>query len=97
MLESICEGVPMICSSFWGDQPLDARYMSEVSRVGVYLENGLQREEIASVIRRIMVDEEWKEIRERARVLKQKADVSVTKGGSSNESVNTLIDYISSL
>ncbi|KAJ0564386.1 hypothetical protein HanRHA438_Chr07g0320751 [Helianthus annuus] len=57
----------------------------------------LQGEEIASAIRRLMVDEDGKEIRERARVLKQKADVSVTKGGSSNESVKTLIDYISSL
>ncbi|KAJ0771876.1 putative UDP-glucuronosyl/UDP-glucosyltransferase [Helianthus annuus] len=96
-MESICEGVPMICSSFWGDQPLDARYMSDVSRVGVYLENGLQREEIASVIRRILVDEEGEEIRERARVLKQKADESVMKGGTSSESVETLVDYISSL
>ncbi|KAI7741092.1 hypothetical protein M8C21_006494, partial [Ambrosia artemisiifolia] len=96
-LESVCEGVPLICSSFWGDQPLDARYMSGVSMVGVYLENGLQREEIASVIRRIMVDEEGKAIRERARVLKLKADVSVMKGGSSNESMESLIDYISSL
>ncbi|KAJ0823915.1 hypothetical protein HanLR1_Chr00c0135g0718151 [Helianthus annuus] len=71
--------------------------MSDVSRVGVYLENGLQREEIASAIRRIMVDEEGKEIRERARVLKQKADVSVMKGGSSNKSMESLIGYISSL
>ncbi|KAI7739748.1 hypothetical protein M8C21_000514 [Ambrosia artemisiifolia] len=96
-LESVCEGVAMICSSFWGDQPLDARYMSDVSRVGVYLENGLQREEIASAIRRIMVDEERKEIRERARALKQKANVSVMKGGSSNESIESLVDYISAL
>nr|XP_043626294.1 UDP-glycosyltransferase 76G1-like [Erigeron canadensis] len=33
-LESICEGVPMISSPFWGDQVLDARYMSDVSKVG---------------------------------------------------------------
>ncbi|XP_021973845.1 UDP-glycosyltransferase 76G1-like [Helianthus annuus] len=96
-LESVCEGVPMICSSVLADQALNARYMSDVSRVAVYLENGLQREEIASAIRRIMVDEEGKEIRERARVLKQIADVSAMKGGSSNKSMESLIDYISSL
>ncbi|KAI3809089.1 hypothetical protein L1987_25057 [Smallanthus sonchifolius] len=95
-LESVCEGVAMICSPFLGDQPLDARYMSDVSRVGVYLENGFQREEISSVIRRVMVDEEGKEIRERMRVLKQKLDVSLMKGGSSNESMEFLIHYISS-
>ncbi|KAL9991977.1 putative UDP-glucuronosyl/UDP-glucosyltransferase [Helianthus debilis subsp. tardiflorus] len=96
-IESVCEGVPMICSAFRDDQPLDARYMSDVSGVAVYLENGLQRDEIARVIRRILVDEEGKEIRESAKLLKQKSDLSVMKGGSSDDSVESLIDYISSL
>ncbi|MFS7966715.1 putative UDP-glucuronosyl/UDP-glucosyltransferase [Helianthus anomalus] len=96
-LESVCEGVAMICSPFRGDQPLDARYMSDVLRVSVYLENGFQRGEISSAIRRVMVAEEGKEIRERVRVLKQKANVSLMKGGSSNESMESLVDYISSL
>ncbi|KAI3793287.1 hypothetical protein L1987_35903 [Smallanthus sonchifolius] len=92
--ESVCEGVPMICSPFWGDQPLDARYMSDVAKVGVYLENGWEREEISKAIRRVIVDED---IRERARVLKQKLDASLSKGGSSYESVESLVAYISSL
>ncbi|KAD7480193.1 hypothetical protein E3N88_03329 [Mikania micrantha] len=94
--ESVCEGVPMICSPFWGDQPLDARYMSDVWKVAVYLENGWKREEISSAIRRVMVDEEGEDIRERARVLKQKLQVSLKKGGSSYESVDALVAYISS-
>ncbi|XP_021990327.1 UDP-glycosyltransferase 76G1 [Helianthus annuus] len=92
-LESVCEGVPMICSPFWGDQPLDARYVSDVWKVGVYLENGWKREEITGAIRRVMTDEE---MRERARVLKQKLDVSLMKGGSSYESVESLVAYVSS-
>ncbi|KAL8192959.1 hypothetical protein R6Q57_027407 [Mikania cordata] len=94
--ESVCEGVPMICSPFWGDQPLDARYMSDVWKVAVYLENGWKSEEISSAIRRVMVDEEGEDIRERARVLKEKLQVSLKKGGSSYESVNALVAYISS-
>ncbi|KAF5770970.1 putative UDP-glucuronosyl/UDP-glucosyltransferase [Helianthus annuus] len=92
-LESVCEGVPMICWPFWGDQPLDARYVSDVWKVGVYLENGWKREEITGAIRRVMTDEE---MRERARVLKQKLDVSLMKGGSSYESVESLVAYVSS-
>ncbi|KAK1409414.1 hypothetical protein QVD17_35940 [Tagetes erecta] len=92
--ESVCEGVPMICSPFWGDQPLNARYTSDVLKVGVYLENGWKREEITNAIRRVMVDEE---IRERVKILKQKLDVSLIKGGSSYESVQSLVAYISSL
>ncbi|KAJ0705141.1 putative UDP-glucuronosyl/UDP-glucosyltransferase [Helianthus annuus] len=92
-LESVCEGVPMICSPFWGDQPLDARYVSDVWKVGGYLENGWRRQEITSAIRRVMTDEE---MRERARVLKQKLDGSLMKGGSSYESVESLVAYVSS-
>ncbi|XP_076882386.1 UDP-glycosyltransferase 76G1-like [Bidens hawaiensis] len=95
-LESVCEGVAMICSPFLGDQPLDARFISQVLRIGVYLENGLQREEISNAIRRVMVDEEGKEIRDRARAWKQKANVSIIKGGSSTESIESLVNYISS-
>ncbi|KAF5770968.1 putative UDP-glucuronosyl/UDP-glucosyltransferase [Helianthus annuus] len=92
-VESVCEGVPMICSPFWGDQPLDARYVSDAWKVGVYLENGWKREEITNAIRRVMADEE---MRERSRVLKQKLDASMIEGGSSYESVESLVDYISS-
>ncbi|KAI3519998.1 hypothetical protein L1887_09219 [Cichorium endivia] len=96
-LESICEGVPMICSPFWGDQPLDARYVSDILKVGVYLENGWEREEIESAIRKVMVEEGREDIRERARCLKEKVNFSLMKGGSSYESLESLVGYISSL
>ncbi|GLT30268.1 hypothetical protein SLA2020_050780 [Shorea laevis] len=37
-LESICEGVPMICMPFFMDQRVNARYVTEVWGVGVQLE-----------------------------------------------------------
>ncbi|XP_071708010.1 UDP-glycosyltransferase 76G1-like [Rutidosis leptorrhynchoides] len=94
-LESVCEGVPMICSPFRSDQPLDARYVSDVSKVGVYLENGWQRDEIANAIRKIMTNKVGEEIRERSKALKQKLDASLDKGGSSYESLESLVTYIS--
>ncbi|XP_071705625.1 UDP-glycosyltransferase 76G1-like [Rutidosis leptorrhynchoides] len=96
-LESVCEGVPMILSPFFGDQALNARYMSDVLKVGVYLGNVWHKEDIANAIRRIMVDNEGEEIRERAKVIKQKLDVSLIKGGSSYESLESLVSYVSSL
>ncbi|KAD7480194.1 hypothetical protein R6Q59_008960 [Mikania micrantha] len=95
--ESICEGVAMIFSPFMGDQAFNARYMTDVSKVGVYLGTVWEREEISNAVRRVMVDEEGEWIRENARVLKQKADVSLMKGGSSYESLESLVAYISSL
>ncbi|XP_077238868.1 UDP-glycosyltransferase 76B1-like [Tasmannia lanceolata] len=93
-LESICEGVPMLCWPSFGDQRVNARYVSHVWRVGLELENGLERGEIERAIRRLMVEKEGEEMRERVKVLKENAESSLRKGGSSQESLERLVDYI---
>ncbi|KAL6327311.1 hypothetical protein AAG906_018764 [Vitis piasezkii] len=85
-LESICEGVPMICLPYSGDQRVNARYVSQVWGVGLQLENGLERGEIERTIRRLMVEEEGQEIRRRSIELKEKADLCLKQGGSSHQS-----------
>ncbi|KAJ4971124.1 hypothetical protein NE237_004223 [Protea cynaroides] len=64
-LESICEGVPMLCRPCFGDQKVNARYVSHVWRVGLQLENKLERGEIERSIRRLMFEKEGEEMRER--------------------------------
>ncbi|XP_075485688.1 UDP-glycosyltransferase 76B1-like [Primulina tabacum] len=96
VLESICEGVPMICSSLFADQPVNSRYVSDVWQLGIKLEYGLKREEIESAIRKIMLDRQGQEIRERALHLKEKIDVSLKTDGFSSQSLNALSDLISS-
>ncbi|KAL6327323.1 hypothetical protein AAG906_018776 [Vitis piasezkii] len=95
-LESICEGVPMICLPYSGDQRVNARYVSQVWGVGLQLENGLERGEIERTIRRLMVEEEGQEIRRRSIELKEKADLCLKQGGSSHQSLESLISYLSS-
>ncbi|PON56517.1 UDP-glucuronosyl/UDP-glucosyltransferase [Parasponia andersonii] len=73
-LESVCEGVPMICMPCFSDQKLNARYVSHVLKVGVQLENGiLERGEIERSIRKLMKEKEGEEIRCRVSKLKEKA------------------------
>ncbi|XP_058109352.1 UDP-glycosyltransferase 76B1-like [Magnolia sinica] len=96
-LESICEGVPMLCSPYLWDQKVNARFASHVWKVGIQLENGFNRSEIEWAIRRLMVEIEGKEIRERARDLKENAMRCMEKGGSSYESLESLVDLIMSL
>lgn len=97
-LESICEGVPMICMPCFTDQRVNARYVSDVWRVGLQLENGnLERGEIEKLIRRLMVEKEGEEIRERILCLKEKASLCLKEGGSSYESINSLVSHILSL
>ncbi|XP_042509772.1 UDP-glycosyltransferase 76B1-like [Macadamia integrifolia] len=94
-LESICEGVPMLCRPSFGDQKVNARLVSHVWRVGLHMEeNRLERGEIERSIRRVMVEKEGEEMRERAKSLKEKVEVCVRKGGSSHQSLEDLIAHI---
>ncbi|XP_057796682.1 UDP-glycosyltransferase 76F2-like [Salvia miltiorrhiza] len=67
-LESVCEGVLMICTPRFADQPVNARYVSHVWRVGLQLDGGLSREKVERAVRRVMEEREGVEMRERARV-----------------------------
>ncbi|XP_057954728.1 UDP-glucose iridoid glucosyltransferase-like [Malania oleifera] len=98
-LESVCEGVPMICRPCTGDQKVNARYLSHVWKMGVELKMGneLAEGEIERAVRRVMVEEEGKEIRQRAMELKKKAEICVREGGSSFRSLSQLTGLISSL
>lgn len=95
-LEGICEGGPMICLPCFGDQMVNARYVSHVWRVGVHLERKLERGEIERAIRRLMVESDGKETRKRIMHLKEKVDNCFRKGGSSYRAPENLISYISS-
>ncbi|OVA10361.1 UDP-glucuronosyl/UDP-glucosyltransferase [Macleaya cordata] len=104
-LESVCEGVPMLCRPFFGDQMVNARFVSEVWKVGFQFENcrHLERGEVERAIRRLMAvhhaqldddDEEMRIVRVRVRELKEKADLCVKEGGSSIQSIECLFNLI---
>ncbi|EEF41880.1 UDP-glucuronosyltransferase, putative [Ricinus communis] len=95
-LESLCEGVPMICRPSFGDQKVNARFVSHVWKVGLQLEDELERAEIERAVKRLMVDEEGKEMRQRAMHLKEMAESEIIEGGSSYNSLKDLVEFISS-
>ena len=86
----------MICRPCFSDQRVNARYISQVWKVGLELENELERGEIERSIRRLMVDKEGKEMREMAKILKEGVELFIREGGSSNNSLNGLIEMIMS-
>ena len=71
-LESISEGVPMICRPCFGDQRVNTRYLCHVWRVGLELENASDRGEIERAIKRLLVEKEGEEMRQRAIDMKEK-------------------------
>ncbi|KAM7527722.1 hypothetical protein LguiB_031132 [Lonicera macranthoides] len=96
-LESISEGVPMICMPNFADQNVNARYLSHVWKVGLQMECELERGEMERAIRRLIVGKEGAEMRQRAIAMKEKIELSMRKGGSSYNSVNDLVEFILSL
>ncbi|CAH8349983.1 unnamed protein product [Eruca vesicaria subsp. sativa] len=95
-VESVCEGVPMICVPSVWDQLLNARFVSDVWMVGLHLEGRIERDEIERVVRRLLLEPEGEVIRERMKLLKEKVGRSVKENGSANRSLQDLVDYISS-
>jgi len=93
-LESISEGVPMLCTPRFSDQGVNARYVSDVWRVGVHLNGGLKRENIARAIKRLLLGREGEELRERASVLKEKASACLRPSGSSYRGLDGLVNHI---
>lgn len=92
-LESIAEGVPMICKPWFSDQRVNTRYVSHVWRVGIELEE-LKRGEIERAVRTLMLDDEGKETRKRAKELKNEIEACTREGGSSYNALNQLVNFI---
>lgn len=95
ILESISEGVPLICQPANVDQMVNARYVSFVWKIGIELER-FERGEMESLIRRVMVDEEGEEMRVRAIGMKEMVKEAVQNGGMSHDSLEGLVGFISS-
>lgn len=93
-IESLCEGVPMLCYPCFGDQKSNARYVTHVWRIGVMLGDKLERGVIEKRIMKLMAEREDGEIMKRIMDLKEKADSCIKEGGSSFNSLENLVDFI---
>lgn len=96
-LESLGEGVPMICRPFSSDQTVNARYLECVWKIGIQVERELDRGSVERAVKRLMADEEGKEMRKRAVSLKEKLRASVISGGSSHDSLEEFVHFMRTL
>ncbi|KAM0051265.1 putative UDP-glucuronosyl/UDP-glucosyltransferase [Helianthus debilis subsp. tardiflorus] len=94
-LESVSEGVPMLCQPFSVDQLMNARYLSFVWKMGI--EIVVEKREIEGAIRRLLVDKEGEEMRQRAMEMQEKVKLATSHGGSTQNSLYNLVEFIWSL
>ncbi|KAI3830030.1 hypothetical protein L1987_04162 [Smallanthus sonchifolius] len=91
-MEGVSERVPMLCQPFDVDQLLNARYLSDVWKMG--FEVVVERGEIERVIKRVLVDKEGEEMRQRAMEIQEKVKLSINHGGSSYDSLKDLVTFV---
>ncbi|GJN09826.1 hypothetical protein PR202_ga27870 [Eleusine coracana subsp. coracana] len=96
-LESISEGVPMLCRPQSSDQMMNARYVEKIWGIGFELEGELERGRIEIAIRKLMCGREGIEMRKRAEELKIEVLDCLNTYGSSHIAIDKLVNYILSL
>ncbi|XP_066396942.1 DIMBOA UDP-glucosyltransferase BX9-like [Miscanthus floridulus] len=96
-LESISEGVAMICRPQFADQMMNTRYVVNTWGVGLELEGELERGKIEKAVRNLMKEKEGEEMRDRAKELKKNVADCLKAGGTSQMAIDKLVDYILSM
>ncbi|VFQ72852.1 unnamed protein product [Cuscuta campestris] len=92
-LESMVEGVPMICWPYFVDQQVNSRFVQEVWRVGLDMKDVYERGRIERMIREVMEDRK-EEFLKRASEMAKLAQQSVEESGTSYKELDRLIDDI---
>ncbi|XP_060199613.1 hydroquinone glucosyltransferase-like [Lycium barbarum] len=97
-LESIAHGVPIIAWPLYAEQRMNATVLAE--EVGVAMkfpvvpcEELISRKEIEKVVRIVMEGEKGKAMRRKGKELKESAKIALSKGGSSYESLCSVLQF----
>lgn len=82
-LESISNGVPVICWPFFAEQQTNCRYSCVEWGIGMEIDNDVKRDEVEKLVRELMEGEKGKKMRNNAREWKKKGKEAVMPGGTS--------------
>ncbi|XP_028754066.1 anthocyanidin 3-O-glucosyltransferase 7-like [Neltuma alba] len=97
LLESMANGVPLICRPFFGDQGMATRLVEDIWKIGVKIEGGVfTKNGLIQSLNLILVDEEGKKIRENTLKVKETMQRASGAGGKAEQDFKTLVEIISS-
>ncbi|XP_004237926.2 7-deoxyloganetin glucosyltransferase [Solanum lycopersicum] len=94
-LESISNGVPMICWPFFAEQPTNCWFCCTKLGIGMEINNNVKRDEVEALVRELMTGEKGKEMKNKATEWKKLAEEAAAKpAGSSYVNIDKLINEI---
>jgi hypothetical protein len=93
-IESITNGVPMICWPFFAEQQTNCWYCCSKWGIGMEIDNNVKRDEVCSLVIELMAGEKGKEMKRNAIDWKKKSEDAVNRGGSSYSNVDNLIHQV---
>ncbi|KAI7741297.1 hypothetical protein M8C21_009364 [Ambrosia artemisiifolia] len=93
-LESISNGVPVLCWPFFAEQQTNCRYSCVEWGIGMEIDTNVKREEVEAQVREIIDGTKGKIMKTKALELKNKAEEAVTIDGSSFLNFDKLVTKI---
>ncbi|KAL9174536.1 hypothetical protein ABFS82_02G058500 [Erythranthe guttata] len=91
-VETISEGVPMVCWPFFAEQQTNCRYACKEWGIGVEIEGDVTRGKVERMVKVMMEGEEGVVMRKKAAEWKEKACAAAKPGGSSYRNLEKLIN-----
>ncbi|XP_062006785.1 linamarin synthase 2-like [Rosa rugosa] len=90
-IESISEGVPVICWPFFAEQQTNCRFLCTDWGIGMEVNNDVKRDEIKALVKEMLDGEKGMKMRQKAKEWKKKAIEATAIGGSSYNNFDKLI------
>ncbi|XP_058086826.1 7-deoxyloganetin glucosyltransferase-like [Magnolia sinica] len=93
-IESICNGVPMICWPFFAEQQMNCRFNCTEWRIGMEIDDNVKGDKVEALVRELMEGEKGKEMKKKVMEWKERAENATQPGGSSYENLDKLVNEI---
>ncbi|RVW65443.1 7-deoxyloganetin glucosyltransferase [Vitis vinifera] len=94
-IEGLCAGVPMICWPFFAEQQTNCRYCCTEWGVGMEIDSDVKRDEVAKLVRELMVGEKGKVMKKKTMEWKHRAEVATTgPDGSSYLNLEKIFEQV---
>lgn len=95
ILESIAAGVPMLCRPFLGDQQTNCRYCCREWKIGMEINENVNRDEVAVLAKMLMEGNEGKLMKDKMIEWKRLAEEAAGPHGSSAKNFEKLLGILS--